>query len=74
MPSQSPSEQLDALIARLPAIARSHPEPADFWRIVDAEMEPITAAVETDDDQRALDERYHDLITEADVMGMVTPD
>lgn len=65
------TERIDALIVRLPELAKSHPELLDFWHAIDAEMEPITAAAETEADQRALDERYSDLVSHADVMGMI---
>jgi hypothetical protein len=68
------SERIDALIAKLPALAKQHPDVREFWRVVDAEVEPISAAVENEADQRALDARYSDLMAEADVMGMIQPD
>lgn len=66
--------QVEAVIARLPAIREKHPEMWDFWREVDAAMEPITAAVETDQDQVDLDSRYSDLMAKADIMGMCQPE
>lgn len=68
------AERIDALIGRLPALAKQHPHARDFWLAIDAEMAPITAAVGDEADQRALDASYSDLVAHADVMGMVQPD
>ena len=68
------AHKMDALIARLSTIANAHPELLDFWNAVDAEMEPITAGAETEADQRVVADRYSDLITEADVIGMIRPE
>ena len=68
------AERINALIGRLPVLAKQHPQVGDFWLAIDAEMEPITAAVANEADQRALDTSYSDLVAHADVMGMVQPD
>jgi len=67
------SERIQALTGRLPELSRLHPDLRDLWREVDAELESITAAVETEADQRALDSCYADLMAKADVMGLLAP-
>ena len=68
------AERIDTLIGRLPALARQYPHAGDFWLAIDAEMAPITAAVEDEADQRALDVGYSGLMSHADVMGMIQPE
>lgn len=72
--SRSIGERIEALIARLPELSRQHPDLRYVWREVDAELEAITAAVETDADQRALDTGFVDLMAKADVMGLLAPE
>lgn len=68
------TERMAALVARVGELARTHPELTDFWRIVDAEMESIVPLIETEGDQRALDDQYHALMAKADLVGLLQPE
>lgn len=70
----TPQEQMDSLIDRLSTIAAAHADLLDFWSAVDAEMESIVAAAETEKDQRIIDERYRVLMEKADLMGIMQPE
>lgn len=65
------AERMAALIARVPELAKTRPVLEDFWREVDAEMERILALVESDADQRVLDDQYSVLMEQVDVMGLL---
>lgn len=67
------ADRMAALVARVPELARSKATLDEFWREVDAEMERILPLVESDADQRALDEQYHTLMEKADAMGLLQP-
>lgn len=68
------TERMAALVARVPELARTHRKLSDFWHVVDAEMEGILPLVETEADQRALDDQYHALMEKADLMGLLLPE
>lgn len=65
------ADRMAALVARVPELARTQPVLEDFWREVDAEMERILPLVESDADQRVLDDHYSVLMERVDVMGLM---
>ena len=65
------ADRMAALVARVPELARTQPVLEDFWREVDAEMERILPLVESDADQRVLDDHYSVLMERVDVMGLL---
>ena len=65
------ADRMAALVARVPELARTQPVLEDFWREVDAEMERILPLVESDADQRVLDDHYSVLMEKVDVMGLL---
>ncbi|QDA56009.1 hypothetical protein [Thermomonas aquatica] len=68
------AERMAALVNRLPNLAGAHPELKDIWRVVDDEMASILPHIETESDQRALDDHYRELMQKADLMGLLQPE
>lgn len=68
------AERMEALIARVPELARSHPVLEAFWRAVDSEMERVLPLVESEADQRVLDDQYRVLMEKVDAMGLLQPE
>ena len=65
------ADRMAALVARVSELARTHPVLEDFWLEVDAEMERILPLVESDADQRVLDDQYSVLMEKVDVIGLM---
>lgn len=67
--SQSIEQRMESLRTRVSDLSRRHEDCAEFWAAIDAEMESIKAEARSEADLDTITVRYHDIITEADVLG-----